>query len=97
MTSRQVSPPILIAYALVNKPYILDLQPDKSVVRAMLLSGIDVYLIDWGTPTDRDRYLELDDYVNGYMHRCVREVCRDAGVESVTILGYCMGGTMTAM
>ena len=51
--------PILICFALVNRPYILDLQGDRSVVRQLLDRGFDVYLIDWGTPTDADRTLRL--------------------------------------
>jgi polyhydroxyalkanoate synthase len=38
--------PLLVVYALINRPYILDLQPDKSVVRRFLEDGFDVYLID---------------------------------------------------
>ncbi|MGA7123498.1 MAG: hypothetical protein WBY94_25570, partial [Polyangiaceae bacterium] len=40
--------PVLICYALINRPYILDLQPDKSVVQQLLSRGFDVYMIDWG-------------------------------------------------
>ena len=46
--------PILFCYALVNRPYILDLQPDKSVVCRYLEHGFEVYLIDWGAPSDAD-------------------------------------------
>jgi polyhydroxyalkanoate synthase len=97
MVPRTLSPPVLVIYALINRPYILDLQPDKSVVRSLLLSGVDVYLIDWGSPSDRDRFLELDDYVNGYIHRVVKKVCENAGVDRLNLMGYCMGGTLTSM
>jgi polyhydroxyalkanoate synthase len=43
--------PLLFVYALINRPYILDLQQDRSVVRRMLEAGFDVYLIDWGEPS----------------------------------------------
>ncbi len=56
-------PPILICYALVNRPYMMDLQPDRSLIRGLLARGLDVYLVDWGYPEAADRYLELDDYV----------------------------------
>src|SRR5487761_1991688 len=68
--------PILIAYALVNRPYMVDLQDDRSLVRNLLARGEDVYLIDWGYPDPSDRYLTLDDYINGYLDRCVDAVTK---------------------
>src|SRR5581483_3774964 len=59
--------PVLISYALVNRPYILDLQPDRSVVQQLLKGGFDVFLIDWGVPTAADRSMRLEDYVCGLM------------------------------
>ncbi|MBS0438695.1 MAG: class III poly(R)-hydroxyalkanoic acid synthase subunit PhaC, partial [Proteobacteria bacterium] len=58
--------PLLIAYALVNRPYMVDLQDDRSLVKNLLAMGEDVYLIDWGYPDPSDKYLTLDDYINGY-------------------------------
>ena len=49
-------PPVLIVYALVNRPYMMDLQPDRSLIRRLLELGVDVYLIDWGTPDRGDRH-----------------------------------------
>ncbi|MFC6961402.1 alpha/beta fold hydrolase [Halocatena marina] len=96
-TSEQNDVPILIIYALINKPFILDLQPDRSVVRRLLEEGHDVYLIDWNEPSRLDSVLTLDDYVNRYIQNCVKEICRRSGRDSINILGYCMGGTMSAM
>jgi len=89
--------PILIIYALINRPYILDLQPSRSVVRRLLEAGHDVYLIDWNEPTRLDQHLTLDDYVNRYIENCVNEVAERSGQDSINILGYCMGGTMSTM
>ncbi|WP_436925907.1 class III poly(R)-hydroxyalkanoic acid synthase subunit PhaC [Halosimplex amylolyticum] len=89
--------PILIVYALINKPYILDLQPERSVVRRLLEAGHDVYLIDWNEPSRMDQHLTLDDYVNRYIDNCVDEVRERSGQDAINILGYCMGGTMSAM
>ncbi len=89
--------PILIVYALVNRPYILDLQPDRSVVRRLLEAGFEVYMIDWGEPSLLDQSLTMDDYVNRYVDNCVDAVCDEAGVDAVHVLGYCMGGTMSIM
>ncbi|ELY48269.1 class III poly(R)-hydroxyalkanoic acid synthase subunit PhaC [Natronorubrum sulfidifaciens] len=97
MTEEQHDVPILIVYALINKPYILDLQPDRSVVQTLLEAGFDVYLIDWGEPSKLDRKLSLDDYVNRYIDNCVDVVSERSGQDAINILGYCMGGTMSAM
>jgi polyhydroxyalkanoate synthase len=96
-TEEQHKVPILIVYALINKPFILDLQPGRSVVRRLLDAGHDVYMIDWNEPSRLDQYLTLDDYVNRYIDNCVDVVRDRSGQESINILGYCMGGTMTAM
>ena len=53
--------PVLVTYALVNRYYILDLQPDKSVIRKLLSEGFDLYVIDWGYHSGSDRYITLDD------------------------------------
>ncbi|SEV81856.1 class III poly(R)-hydroxyalkanoic acid synthase subunit PhaC [Natrinema salifodinae] len=97
MTEEQHDVPILIVYALINKPYILDLQPDRSVVQTLLEAGFDVYLIDWGEPSKLDRSLSLDDYVNRYIDNCVDVVRERSGQDEINILGYCMGGTKSAM
>ena len=89
--------PVLVCFALVNRPYILDLQPDRSVVRQLLKRGFDVYLIDWGIPTAADRTLRLHDYVCGFMRNVADFVCGHSNSPKLNLLGYCMGGTMSAM
>jgi polyhydroxyalkanoate synthase len=97
LTDGQHDVPILVVYALINRPFILDLQRDRSVVRRLLEAGHDVYLIDWGDPSLLDSALGLDDYVNRYIDDCVDIVRERAGVEAINLLGYCMGGTMSAI
>ena len=63
--------PLLIVYALVNRPYMVDLQENRSLVRSLLKLGIDVYLIDWGYPQRNDRWLTIEDHVNGYIDNCM--------------------------
>ena len=87
--------PLLIVYALVNRPYMTDLQKNRSLVRGLLESGIDVYLIDWGYPDRADRYLTLDDYINGYIDRCVDVIRGWRGREKIDLLGICQGGTFS--
>jgi polyhydroxyalkanoate synthase subunit PhaC len=89
--------PLLLCYALINRPYILDLQPGKSVVQRYLDEGFDVYMIDWGVPTYADRFLTLHDYVSGRLAGAIERVLRTHGSSSLHLLGYCMGGTMSAL
>ena len=88
-------PPVLIVYALVNRPYMMDLQPDRSLIRRLLELGIDVYLIDWGYPDGADRYTDLNDYINGYLHRALNVVLKRHEIPSATLLGVCQGGTFS--
>ncbi len=89
--------PILICFALVNRPYILDLQDNRSVVRQLLKRGFDVYLVDWGVPTAADRTLRLNDYVCGLLKNVADVVCQMSESPRLNLLGYCMGGTMSTM
>jgi len=97
LVSRTAKTPILVVYALMNKSYILDLQPDKSWLRSLLSQGFNVYLIDWKTPTSIDKYVSFDDYVNYYVDDCVDLVRKENSVERLTLHGYCLGSTMAAM
>jgi polyhydroxyalkanoate synthase len=89
--------PLLFVFALVNRPYVLDILPGKSVVAHFVRAGFDTYLIDWGTPTYADRHLTLESYINGYLANMVDYLQERTGSAQVNILGYCMGGTMSAM
>jgi polyhydroxyalkanoate synthase subunit PhaC len=89
--------PLLFCYALINRPYILDLQPDKSVVRRYLEQGFDVYMIDWGVPSYHDRTLTLDEYVTEFLSDVVQFVLHQHRRQNLHLLGYCMGGTMSTL
>ncbi|RMD57365.1 MAG: class III poly(R)-hydroxyalkanoic acid synthase subunit PhaC [Nitrospirae bacterium] len=91
------STPVLIVYALVNREYMLDLQPDRSIVRNLLQHGIDLYIIEWGYPTQADRYLTLDDYINVYLNDCVDFIREKAGKEKINLMGICQGGTFSTI
>ncbi len=95
MVDRPFPIPILIVYALVNRPYMVDLQEDRSLVRNLLQLGMDVYLIDWGYPSRADRWLTLDDYINGYVDNCVDVVRERHGGGPINILSICQGGTLS--
>lgn len=89
--------PVLIIYALVNTYKMLDLQSDRSYIKKLLEAGLDVYLIDWGNPTKSDRYISMDDYVNGYINNCVDFIRKKHGIDKVNILSICQGGTLSVI
>ncbi len=88
--------PVLIVYALVNRPSVLDLQPDRSLIRRLLEAGLDVYLIDWGYPDGADRFTSLADYLTVQLHASVDAVSRATGRAALNLLGVCQGGTFAA-
>lgn len=87
--------PLLISYALVNRPYMMDLQQDRSLIRRLLEQGLDIYLIDWGYPNGADRFLDLDDYINGFLHNCLQHVLDEHRIDAANVLGVCQGGTFS--
>ncbi|NEX21554.1 class III poly(R)-hydroxyalkanoic acid synthase subunit PhaC [Thiorhodococcus mannitoliphagus] len=89
--------PLLIVYALVNRPYMTDIQENRSTIKGLLATGQDVYLIDWGYPDQADSALTLDDYINGYIDRCVDYLCETHEIDKVNILGICQGGAFSLM
>ncbi|MGH8549869.1 MAG: class III poly(R)-hydroxyalkanoic acid synthase subunit PhaC [Methylococcales bacterium] len=89
------STPLLIVYALVNRPYMADLQEDRSTIGGLMDAGQDVFLIDWGYPDQADKFLNLDDYLNGYLDRCVDLVRKRHEVDKINLLGICQGGTFS--
>jgi polyhydroxyalkanoate synthase len=90
--------PVLLLPSLINRHYVLDLLPGKSFAEFLVAQGHDVFAIDWGTPSDEDRYLSFDDIVDGYVGRALRVAAKIAGSpRGAHVLGYCMGGTMAAI
>ena len=86
--------PVLLVYALINKPFIFDLIPERSFIAFMVEQGFDMYLLDWGSPGPEDKNTTLDDYVTVYLRRAVRKLLRVSGADSFTLLGYCIGATL---
>ena len=89
--------PIVIVYALIKRPFILDLQPGKSVVESLLGQGFEVYLIDWLPPTKADAWRGFHSYVNEELANAVRAVQISEGVEQVNVLGYCFGALLSVL
>ena len=87
--------PILVCYALVNRPYMVDLQEDRSLVKNLLARGEDVYIIDWGYPDRSDRFLTLEDYIERFVGGAVDHLRKAHGMPSVNLLGICQGGVFS--
>ncbi len=90
-----VEVPLLIAYALVNRPYMVDLQDNKSLVRQLLARGQDVYIIDWGYPDRSDRFLDLEDYIERFIGGAVDHLREAYGIDAINLLGICQGGAFS--
>ena len=93
----RVKTPLLVIYALINRETMLDLQPGRSVTKSFLDRGMDVYMIDWGYPAEQDKFLTIDDHVNGYIDDMVNVIRRRHQAEQINIMGICMGGTMSVI
>jgi polyhydroxyalkanoate synthase len=87
--------PLLIVYALVNRPYMLDLQEDRSLIRGLLSQGLDVYLIDWGYPDGADRFATLADYIEDQLKGSVAQILEQHAIDALNLLGVCQGGVLS--
>lgn len=89
--------PLLIVYALINRETMLDLQPGVSVVNSLLESGADIYMVEWGYPTKKDRYMTIGDHVNGYLNDIVDFILDREKILKLNLMGICMGGSFSVM
>jgi polyhydroxyalkanoate synthase len=89
--------PLLLVFAIMNRPHVLDLRPGHSFVEYMLRHGYDTYLLDWGAPGPEDRNLKFDDYTLEYLPRVVRKVKSVSGSQSFSLLGWCLGALISTM
>lgn len=89
--------PFLLVFALMNRPYILDLRPGHSFVEYMVNKGYDLYLLDWGAPGPEDKHLKFDDYVLDYMPRAIRKIKALSESEEFSMLGWCIGAILTTL
>ncbi len=96
-TPAKYKTPVVVSYALVNRQDMLDIQPDRSFVKNLLDLGLDIYMIDWGYPTRADKDVTMDDYVNWFLDSIVDFVRKNNGVEKVTLMGICQGGTLSTI
>jgi poly[(R)-3-hydroxyalkanoate] polymerase subunit PhaC len=95
LTDQKVKTPVLLAYGLIGRYTMADLQEDRSLVRSLLSQGLDLWLVDWGQPNRTERWLTIDDYVDDYLAGAVAEISRRHGIDRVSLLGICEGGVFT--
>ncbi len=88
--------PYLMVPPCINKYYILDLQPDNSVVRYMVEQGHTVFLVSWRNPDASMSQITWDDYVGEGVIKAIEVVKDIGGVDQINVLGFCVGGTLTA-
>ncbi len=89
--------PVLLVFALINRPDIFDLRPGNSFVEYLLGEGFDVFLIDWGYPEEEDSEMGLEEYICDELQWGIREVLRASGQDELSLLGWCIGGTLSLM
>jgi polyhydroxyalkanoate synthase subunit PhaC len=89
--------PLLLVFALMNRPYILDLRPGHSFIEYMVKQGYDVYLLDWGAPGPEDKEMKFDDYVLDYLPRAMRKLKAVSGSEEFSMLGWCIGAILSTI
>ncbi len=88
-------PPLVIVYALVNRPYMLDLEPGRSVIGHLVEAGVDTWLVDWGYADSADQFRNLADYVLDDLGEMIEQVCAQTGQPQVNLLGVCQGGVFS--
>ncbi len=96
-SERVFAKPVLLVPALISRSYILDLSEHASLARALSAAGHDVYLLDWGLPGDEDAGVSLNDIVCTYLEAAIERMKRLSGSKKITLLGYCMGGTLCVL
>jgi polyhydroxyalkanoate synthase len=88
------APALLVVPSLINRSYVLDLAPGRSLMRDLAGRGFRPVLVDWGAPDEAERRFGLDDYVAGRLNRVLDAVIKEVG-GPILLVGYCMGGLLT--
>jgi len=96
LTATVFERPLLIVPPCINKYYILDLNPENSLVRYALESGQQVFVISWRNPDASLAAKNWDDYVGEGVLRAIEVVETIAGCDQMNTLGFCVGGTLLA-
>jgi len=94
-TPAKCATPVLVSFAMLNRHDVLDLQPDRSLMKKLLEEGLDIYIMDWGYPTQADKYITMEDYIDVYMNGAVDFIRNKHKVSKIHKMGICQGGTFS--
>lgn len=89
--------PVLLVPSIINRSYVFDLRRGQSLVEALLAVGLDVFLVDWGTPAAADAQLGLGEYALRLLGRAIDGALQASGAKQVHLFGYCLGGTFSVI
>ena len=95
-TPTVASRPLLMVPPFINKFYILDLQPDNSLVAHAVSNGNTVFMVSWVNPGAEHASLTWDDYVQRGVIDAIEAVRSISGADTINTLGFCVGGTILA-
>lgn len=87
--------PLLIVFALINRPDVLDFSTERSFIKGLLEEGRDVYLLDWGYPSQDDHQITLSVYLTTYLRNCVKKIKQLSGQSQLDLVGICQGGVLS--
>ncbi|PTT78264.1 class I poly(R)-hydroxyalkanoic acid synthase, partial [Pelomonas sp. HMWF004] len=96
LTAQVKARPLLMVPPCINKFYILDLQPDNSLIRYAVAEGHRVFVVSWRNPDDSCKALTWDDYIEHAAIQAIRVVQEISGQAQINTLGFCVGGTILA-
>ena len=97
LTEEVAKEPILIIPPWINKFYILDLNPEKSLIKWLCEQGHTVFVCSWVNPDERHREKDFTHYMREGVLFSIETALKSAEVEKVDTVGYCVGGTLLAM
>lgn len=97
VTKKVFEIPLVLIPSWINKYYILDLEPQKSLVKYLVEQGITVFMVSWRNPQAGMGYLTFDDYVGEGAIKAIKIAKNISGAEKVNTLGYCLGGTLLSV
>jgi polyhydroxyalkanoate synthase len=89
--------PLLIVPPWINKFYILDLTPEKSLIRWLVEKGHTVFVVSWVNPDERHAAKGFEDYMTEGILEALDAIEKATGERQVNAVGYCVGGTLLSM
>lgn len=88
--------PLVIISPWINKYYILDMNPQKSLVKYLVDQGYSVFITSWKNPDGSMRNVGFDDYLADGVGRIIDVAKEISGADKVNLVGYCIGGTLVS-